>query len=394
MYDDVGLFTEDGLARVSKDGKWGFIDLTGKEAIPLTYELVDPMENGLARIKENSKWGWIDKNGKVVIAFKYDDARTYTEDGLARVSKDGKWGFIDLTGKEAIPLTYELVDPMENGLARIKENGKWGWIDKNGKVVIDVQYDSTSVFENGFSLVTLGGRWDTRGNFEGGKWWLISPSGAAISEKYDEIYLDASQKLMTIVLDKKYGMMDQKGKVIVPTIYDDMSYSCNTGMPGGFVNGFVGVRKNRKWGYMNEAGKVIIPLMYDEIHEFKDGLAAVGKGGTVLDSSLLDFGVQNPYKNSKYGFIDRTGKTIIPFTYDNVLWGCNYDAGFYGGLAAVSKNGKYGFIDKNGKVVIDFKFDGIIYGRGFEDGIKSGVLLDGKQYYIDKTGKILEEIKE
>ena len=327
----------------------------------------------------------------MVIAFKYDDARTYTEDGLARVSKDGKWGFIDLTGKEAIPLTYELVDPMENGLARIKENGKWGWIDKNGKVVIDVQYDSTSVFENGFSLVNVGGRWDTRGNFEGGKWWLISQTGATISEKYDEIYIDASQKLMTIVLNKKYGMMDQKGKVIVPTIYDDMSYSCNTGMPGGFVNGFVGVRKNRKWGYMNEAGKVIIPLMYDEIHEFKDGLAAVGKGGTILDSSkiYLPWSVHNPFKNSKYGFIDKTGNTIIPFTYDGIMNGCNHDAGFYSGLAVVYKNGKYGFINKFGKVVIPFTFDDV-YTLGFSDG-KAEVVKDGRTFLIDKTGK---EIKE
>jgi hypothetical protein len=149
------------------------------------------------------------------------------------------------------------------------------------------------------------------------------------------------------------------------------------------------VSQNYKWGFIDNQGKIIVPLIYDRVYEFKEGLACVAKGG-ILDTS----GSYSRYKKSKYGFIDKDGKTVIPFNFDNTSSGCDYDAGFYGGLAALSKKGKYGFIDKKGKVVIDFKFDEIIYGRGFMDGIKSGVLMDGKKYYIDKTGKILEEIKE
>jgi hypothetical protein len=46
-------------------------------------------------------------------------------------------------------------------------------------------------------------------------------------------------------------------------------------------------------------------------------------------------------ENGKFGFIDRTGKIIIPCVYENT-WG------FTEGLAGVKFNGKLGFIDKTG----------------------------------------------
>jgi hypothetical protein len=44
----------------------------------------------------------------------------------------------------------------------------------------------------------------------------------------------------------------------------------------------------------------------------------------------------------KWGFIDKTGKEVIPPVYD-------YVGAFYEGLARVEKNRKCGFIDKTGK---------------------------------------------
>jgi hypothetical protein len=337
---------------------------------------------------ENGKWGYKDNTGKVIITAIYDNARTYSDDGLARVSKDGKWGYVDFEGNEVIALKFDSVDPMKNGLARIKQEGKWGWIDKTGKVIIEAKYDSTSIFENGFAIVNSGGAYDSQGVFVGGKWWMILTTGENISEKYDELYLIPGQNLIPISINKKYGMLDSSGKVVVPIVYEMFSYSCSNGFIGSFVNGFLGVKKDGFWGYIDENGKIIIPTIYDEVHEFKDGYAAVGKGGTILDSLLIELNLSsnNNFKNSKYGFIDKTGKTVIPFDRDGVYWACNHDAGFYGGLAAVFSDGKYGFIDKTGKVVIPFIFDSIIWGTGFMDNFKCGVLLDGREFYIDKNG--------
>jgi hypothetical protein len=70
--------------------------------------------------------------------------------------------------------------------------------------------------------------------------------------------------------------------------------------------------------------------------------------------------------DNKIGFIDQTGKEIIPCRYGNrrfVLSGSEQDSVrrrvFIDGLVAVELNGKWGFIDLTGTEVIPFRYDNI-----------------------------------
>jgi hypothetical protein len=54
MYDDADDFKE-GLARVKLNGKWGFIDKTGKEIVPPKYDYAWDFQESLARVKLNEK---------------------------------------------------------------------------------------------------------------------------------------------------------------------------------------------------------------------------------------------------------------------------------------------------------------------------------------------------
>ena len=42
VYETVGAFSE-GLARMSRDGKWGYLDKNGKEAVAARYEAAPPL---------------------------------------------------------------------------------------------------------------------------------------------------------------------------------------------------------------------------------------------------------------------------------------------------------------------------------------------------------------
>ena len=53
-------------------------------------------------MEKDGKYGFIDTTGKEVAPCQYDDAESFSE-GFARVEKDGKYGFIDTTGKVVIP---------------------------------------------------------------------------------------------------------------------------------------------------------------------------------------------------------------------------------------------------------------------------------------------------
>jgi len=106
-YSEVGKFSE-GLARVSYissiDGfkYWDFIDKTGEMRIrSREFENAGDFSEGLARIKYNGKWGFIDKSGKIVIPFIYNEAKDFSG-GTALVRINNNWKYIDKTGKGVI----------------------------------------------------------------------------------------------------------------------------------------------------------------------------------------------------------------------------------------------------------------------------------------------------
>jgi hypothetical protein len=125
------------LYPISRNGKYGYIDKTGKVVIPCKWEYADSFSEGLASVQnDNGKRGFIDKTGTVVIPCKWEDAEYFSE-GLARVKDDnGKWGFIDKTGKVVIPCKWKDVNFFSEGLARVKDdNGTEFYIDKAENLV-------------------------------------------------------------------------------------------------------------------------------------------------------------------------------------------------------------------------------------------------------------------
>ncbi|ECC1273812.1 WG repeat-containing protein, partial [Campylobacter coli] len=62
-------------AKVKLNGRWGFIDRSGKFVIKPKFDSIWDFSEGLAKVKLNGKYGFIDKSGKIVIEPKFDDIR-------------------------------------------------------------------------------------------------------------------------------------------------------------------------------------------------------------------------------------------------------------------------------------------------------------------------------
>ena len=116
-----------------------------------------------------------------------------------------------------------------------------------------------------------------------------------------------------------------------------------------------------------------------------------------------DFLIRVQDEKGKWGFIDKTGKEVIPCTWmqdDNEKWGfidktgkevipCKWEDAkdFSEGLVSVmDTNGKYGFIDKTGKVVIPCTWQDA---EDFSEGLARVMDTNGKYGFIDKTGKVV-----
>lgn len=131
-YDYAGDFSE-GLAVVSLDARYGFIDKTGKEVIPPKYDEAGRFSENLAEVELNGKWGFVDKTGKEVVPLKYSDVEDFSE-GLATVRRNDKCGYVDKTGKEVVPLKYYVVLDFSEGFARVYLDHQWGYLAIDGYV--------------------------------------------------------------------------------------------------------------------------------------------------------------------------------------------------------------------------------------------------------------------
>ena len=171
--------------------------------------------------------------------------------------------------------------------------------------------------------------------------------------------------------DEQYGLIDRSGNEIVPCIYDKIEDF------GNEFEGLLCVLKNEEYGLIKKAtGKKVTPLIYKGIDDrVEEGFIKVSKG----------------YEKDKFGFVDTTGKEVIPCIYDIAGY---FQEGFVFVGFCIDDKWYCSFIDKTGRNITPF-----VYGyndmNGFSEGLaqvrRKEVNEDGKSSYktgfIDKTGK-------
>jgi len=245
--------------------------------------------------------------------------------------------------------------------------------------------------------------------------WIVLPA-------YDDVMQFTGDLIPVATGDRdngyKWGLVDKTGKKLTAVMYDlielvsDDLAAVATGDPD----------KGFKWGLIGAGGNEIIPLRYNSIDHFFDGMAVVCIGGpgavkygyidmTGVETISPVYEYANEFHNGlalvllkgEWGFIDKTGKSVLPYSNGmapvnvNGKWGTidedgneifapKYDNPVYifsEGLAAAAIGGKWGFIDEKGQVAVPLKYDSA---GNFSDGMAI-VSLNGKWGYIDKSGK-------
>jgi len=318
---------------------------------------------------KKSKWGYVNEAGKAVIKHKYDNARAFS-DGLAAVNKGGYWGLINEAGKEVLKCKYNEVRYFsEEGVAIVRSrinvsNGvyanKFGVVDKTGSFIVPLEYDTIRDFSNGVAVVkgeiTVKDYDYTFRKYE--RWGMIDKTGTiVIPLKYTEIS-EFSDDLLKAEKDN-YGrnlchIINKTGKLIAT--YTEI---------GEFSEGLARVQNDDKWGYIDKTGKVVIPVEYKEISEFSEGLLKadgdiIDKAGKIIAKysrvGELSEGLARVQSGSSYkwGYIDKTGKVVIPVEYSSA-------DDFSEGFAVVSSSTYYpqynwGVIDKTGTLILPVKY--------------------------------------
>jgi len=244
------------------EGRWGYIDETGKIVITPNFGPLLGDDNGeesafhdglaMVEIEDNAgppREGFIDKSGKLVIAARFTNVYPFSE-GFAAATEseygDTGWGYIDTSGNWVIPPQFDGASSFQFGLAPVNRKGDCGYIDKKGNQVLH----------------------------------LPAPRG---QQDCASAWGDFSDGLSRWLFGKKYGFIDRSGKTVIPPRFD-LTY--------GFSEGLAAVQIGKRWGYIDTTGRMVIaPQEFSHVEPFHNGLAQVGTKDGV-------------------GYIDRSGKYV------------------------------------------------------------------------------------
>jgi WG containing repeat len=122
-------------------GKLVMINNAGKEVSTARFDAVGDFKNGIAPVKTDGKWFFIDKTGKPLFESKYDNIYSFDKGGITRVSLNNRWFYIDKAGREF----REKEKPLAGGWLFFDEfkDNRNGWgIDSTSK-------DFPTVFRSG-----------------------------------------------------------------------------------------------------------------------------------------------------------------------------------------------------------------------------------------------------
>lgn len=307
--------------------KFGYVNTAGKVVISAKYNTAYAFHNGLAMVKFSSGTGYegsqfIDRSGNVVIPNLGKTSKRY-------YAYSDKW-FGD----------YAMVEIWE-----IKQGGSispigFNYANKNGKLLNGEEYKFVGPFSEGYALVGTGSSYGKLTRYTSSKdntQWMQNSSGKAVSEYF---YIDMAgrrlgsltwadgrpfQEGMAAVAVQGssgtmyWGFIDSNGNLQVSPEYE---------VVGNFINGLAQVSDGEKCGYIDKTGKVVIPLIWESVSPFdEDGYAVV--------------------KDEYYAhIIDRAGNVVLETEYNNMV--------------SIPGTGRYlvndgfasGMIDREGNLVV------------------------------------------
>jgi DNA-binding transcriptional regulator/RsmH inhibitor MraZ len=328
------------------EGKWGFIDRTGRFRIPPRY-------NGAGQFSEGVAYAWfweggqrkdgvVDEKGRFTELPEVNAYEFTFHDGLARfqtpMGQERKYGYMDKTGRVVIPPQFHDSGHFSEGLAwvAVLKEHKWlyGFIDKTGRVVIEPQFAyQPGDFVDGLAKVigqTDMGFIDHAGRFR-------------ITVEYEHSGDFFSEGLLAVIQGSPprgvYLKRDGQVAFEIPfwqqrTAHQRSLYSIRRLQLAPFSEGLAPVLSLNKLGFIDKMGKVVIEPLFRETNGFSEGLAGVKIIGS--DGQYV------------WGYIDRTGRLAIAPQFREAR-------PFAGGLARVSTaDGKERLIDRSGKVIWQF----------------------------------------
>lgn len=340
---DGQVFYVSNLLKVMKDGKYGLINLSGKELLACNYESIEPLKylsNSFVTEKDG-KMGLVDNGGSVIIDNQYSEIQGLTnqyEDGYIVKNQDGKYGLINYNKKQILECKYTKIENVYgSNMYVVKEGSNVELITNDGTVKLTNKFNEVKSIDNNNLIVKDGENYkvitsDGETKLDGYQYLKYAFDGNYIGKK-----------------DNKYGIVDASGGLKVDFKYKLISYLKDEGfieasnddgntdiLDSNFDIKVTGIISeiNSKSGY--------IKVRVDSEYKYYNLKLEEKKTTDIFSTNTLFLSKQN----NKYGFTNKNGVVIVDYIYDDATEQNAY------GYASVKKDGKWGCIDQAGNVIV------------------------------------------
>ncbi len=313
------------LLPFQKNNAFGFIDTLGKVIISAQYDELTPFTEGLSSVQKGDSVMFINKAGEVFLNRYFNETHAFTN-GLAPVRINDTWRLMNRIG-DYKPELYEDINPMHEEIYIVKKDGSYGALDAFGNTIIDAKYEKLGDFKYACAYYQLNNAYG-----------FIHKNGYIHPPVFDWISDFGPNGIAIIKKAGVFGMIDQKGKVIVEPKFDQIIKA---------TDDIYIVIVNTSYGFYSSEGCALSEIAFDFQ---KDKPADHYTNGSTL--KLI--------KNGTQSLIDLNGRTSISFgVYDEINFASC-------GLICIKKNNKYGYIDRKLATVIPCKYQ---MAESFKDSV-------------------------
>jgi len=322
IYDKVALNSPYGFI-VKKGDKYGFINRKAEETIAIKYDSIGIFDGRslFLLIKKKNAFGVMNHKGEKILSIKYPKVLGCNKALLCVVEgKTGKF-FLYQDNKKVFNHHLDRIAFYENG-AIIGYNGKYGFVSDVTKTKI--WYDRLTI--RGF-----------RNNIRNSNKRQFPPF-----HRFRNMVLDR----LIVEKDKKFGMIDFSGNLIVPIENDQIYYNSR--------ERFYVITKGKKQGaYIIQANKYL-PAEFDRIRLDKNKLKVTKEG--------------------KVGIINnQTGEVIIPLKYTDIDYLDDVHRDEIRGEFYRVKNGELVGLATPEKLIIPIEFEYIYAFEGMFQVLKNDI---------------------
>jgi hypothetical protein len=266
----VHVYRTQNVVKAQRDSLWYLFTLTGEPILKTAFQEIGRIFKNRVMVKKGEKYGLLGLDGKYILRPKYQEL-TYNGRKMVKVKKRGKYGYKTDEGKKAIRIKYQELGKFYGSRVKAKRKNKWGVLDKEGKKIVKFRFDYIGKYSYDTYL---------QGHYApyvyGKRVGKISSWGASVPFEYTEVAEETKRindEMILIRFGKDYGVVDNNGKVIINTLYNN---------PIAFSEGIAAVLKEGKYGYIDTKGDMIFPFVLEKAENFKDGKAIVIKNGEQL----------------------------------------------------------------------------------------------------------------